>query len=83
VRAHNAPGTSRAPPSNSLPWGCLVTTNIPLITIAAACPESDCDWILCNRHLAQVVFAHLVEKHGYLDTTAHVLAHEATTPTVQ
>lgn len=83
VRARDAPGTSRALPSNSLSWECLVTTDIPLITIAADCPESDCDWVSCNRHLEQVVFAHLVEKHGYLDTTAHVLAYEAATPTVQ
>lgn len=83
ARARDVPAPSKPSPANSLARGCLVTTDLPLITIAAECPESDCDWISCNRHLEQVVFAHLVERHGYLDTTAHVLAYEATTPAVQ
>jgi hypothetical protein len=82
VRARDAPGTNRAP-AQSLSWACLVTTDVPLITIAAQCPEPDCDSILRNRHLEQVVFAHLVEKHGCIDTIAHVLAYEATAPTAQ
>jgi hypothetical protein len=60
-----------------------VTTDVPLITIATECPEPDCDSILCNRQLEQVVFVHLVEKHGCIDTIAHVLASEATAPRVE
>lgn len=48
--------------------------------IGAECPDPDCGWITYNPSPRQVVFTHLVEKHGYIDTTAHVLAHEATTP---
>ncbi|WP_157630296.1 hypothetical protein [Kribbella catacumbae] len=60
-----------------------MTTDSPVITIAAECPEPECDWISCSRSLGEAVFAHLVEKHDYLDTTAHVLAHEASKPADQ
>ncbi|QNE18121.1 hypothetical protein F1D05_09755 [Kribbella qitaiheensis] len=53
-------------------------TDIPLIRIAAECPDAECNWISHGRQVELVLFAHLVEMHGYVDTTAHILAYEAT-----
>lgn len=54
-------------------------TPTPPIAIGAECPEPECDWFSCNPHSEPAVFAHLVEMHGHVDTTAHVLAYDAAT----
>lgn len=60
-----------------------MTAEIPPITIAVECPEPDCESILCSRQLEHVVFTHLVEMHGCIDTVAHVVAYEASAPTAE
>jgi len=55
---------------------CLVTADVSLVTIAVECPVRDCDSILRSRNLEHVVYEHLVERHGCIDTVAHVMAYE-------
>jgi hypothetical protein len=57
-----------------------VSTDIAPTMIATECPDLTCLWTTFAADAREVVFGHLVEKHGYVDTTAHVMAHEAVTP---
>jgi hypothetical protein len=58
-----------------------VTADVSLVTIAVECPVRDCDSILRSRNLEHVVYEHLVERHGCIDTVAHVMAFEVSVST--
>ncbi|MCA1836377.1 MAG: hypothetical protein LC721_08640 [Actinobacteria bacterium] len=51
-----------------------------LTQILTECPEPDCDWGSFHYYPEPFLNTHLIERHGYSDTTAHVLAAEAVSP---
>lgn len=55
----------------------MTTMLTPVVT---ECPESDCEWGTFHFYPEPILHTHLIEKHGYDDTTAHVLAAEAVSP---
>lgn len=51
-----------------------------LTPVVTECPESDCEWGTFHFYPEPILHTHLIEIHGYNDTTAHVLAHQAVSP---
>jgi hypothetical protein len=57
-----------------------MTAALMLTQVATECPGIDCNWLTFHFYPEPILHTHLIEQHGYNDTTAHVLAAEAVAP---